>query len=367
MKEYLKIEGYYEPIQLLEDIGCEDEAQMKKSEQAFLCGLIKKYAPEKILEVGIAAGATSLVLLNAIKKLGLSSKMYSVDLSEMYYMDNTKNTGFLLKEAASYGLDLTNHSLLLGKVAAARMEGIGEGIDFLILDTTHQLPGEVLEFLALLPYLTKDAVVVVHDTAHHFYTPNGYASSVLFHSVVADKFLNNANGYVNIAAFRLNEDTRKYIADVFAGLFMPWTYLPSEDDFSHYEKLLRSNYSEEQFKLYCQAKYKNAMYVLGVNAMVELKDVLNMEKGLKVLLYGTKEQGKRCLYYCQRNGIFPKGFVVSDGWQEDTECEGLQVYEYSKIPYRREEVLILLVNSAKEPEEILKLSEYKWIKVSGLL
>ena len=58
---------------------------------------------------------------------------------------------------------------------------------------------------------------------------------------------------------------------------------------------------------------------------------------------------------------------MSDGWQEDTECEGLQVYEYSKIPYRREEVLILLVNSAKEPEEILKLSEYKWIKVSGLL
>ena len=43
------------------------------------------------------------------------------------------------------------------------IDEIGSDIDFLILDTLHIVPGEILDFLVCLPYLTKDAIVVLHD------------------------------------------------------------------------------------------------------------------------------------------------------------------------------------------------------------
>jgi predicted O-methyltransferase YrrM len=41
---------------------------MNITESAFLTSLILKYKPKKILEVGVSAGTSSLVLLNAMKE-----------------------------------------------------------------------------------------------------------------------------------------------------------------------------------------------------------------------------------------------------------------------------------------------------------
>ena len=107
------------------------------------------------------------------------------------------------------------HSLLIG-LTPNLIDKIGPDIDLLILDAIHMLPGEILDFLICLPYLTRDALVVLHDViAYHFVGADAYywATQILLDTVVADKMpvfnVDNAMGYPNIAAFRINGDTKK--------------------------------------------------------------------------------------------------------------------------------------------------------------
>lgn len=203
------------------------KSEMSTSQITFLCSLIKKFSPQKIVEVGVSAGGTSVEIIRYVNQIALSCEMYSVDLSDVYYRNPTKPCGYLINEIDSS--ERKFHQLLTGKVLPERFEEIGEGIDFLILDTAHKLPGEVLDFLAVLPLLKENAIVVLHDIAlHHFGARNCLATNVLFNSVTADKFLNNAEEFPNIAAFRVNEDTKKYILSVFYSLTLPWEYIPDE-------------------------------------------------------------------------------------------------------------------------------------------
>ena len=54
---------------------------MSIDELYFINGLIRKYKPKKIIEIGVCTGATSATILNAIKDIE-ESKLYSVDLEK---------------------------------------------------------------------------------------------------------------------------------------------------------------------------------------------------------------------------------------------------------------------------------------------
>lgn len=72
---------------------------MSKEQSAFICGLIKKYKPKKILELGVAAGETTAIIMNCCSILGLNAEIYSVDLNENFSRDITKKTGYLIEVA----------------------------------------------------------------------------------------------------------------------------------------------------------------------------------------------------------------------------------------------------------------------------
>lgn len=160
-------------------------AEMSKFQHGFLCGLIKEYRPKKVLEVGIATGRTSAVVMNCLKMLNLNSFFYSLDLNRTFpFKQNPNemiNIGFVaefIKEKLNY----MNYELILGDVLAAYIEEIGKNIDFLILDTTHELPGDILDFLVALPFLEDGAIVVLHDVILNHYSRDydAYATRILF-------------------------------------------------------------------------------------------------------------------------------------------------------------------------------------------
>lgn len=370
MNLYQEIELYEEPLELLKQwrekkIITTNGALMKDQEIAFICGLIKKYSPRKLVEVGVAAGGTSAVILKCIELLKIETQMYSVDLAEKYYFgkNEDRNSGYLIDNLRECDVNLNNHKLLLGKVLASRLNEIGDEIDFLILDTTHCLPGEILDFLAVFPSLSKDAVVVLHDVRRHFSVDKSYATGILFSTVVADKFVNNAKEYPNIAAFRLNEDTSKYIMDIFAGLLMPWSYMPSEELLIDYEAVIFEQYPDACIRLYNQAKLESKQLLNRETPYIEFKPGINIEQFDNILLYGTKKTGTKCLEFLKEKNILIKGFVVSDGFQESEFVHGFPVYEFSKIPFSSKDTLILLTNGAVATKNILKNSIYQWAQV----
>lgn len=226
------------------------EPEMSEFESAFLCGIIKKFKPHKIVEAGVAGGGTTAIILECMELLNLSYEMHSIDCLELFYRDKTKQSGYLGEKAKEY-LHNTNHKFWLGTIAPDCIDEIGNEIDLLILDTAHVLPGECLDFLAILPYLSKDAVVVLHDLANNCvginepkskFRERANATKILFDSVYADKYFmfdesaERRKGFANIGAFKLTESTKQNLANVVSALSNTWYYFPDDKQWSSYEK-----------------------------------------------------------------------------------------------------------------------------------
>ncbi len=236
--------------------------QMNEAESAFLCGVLQTFRPKKILEVGVAAGGSTAVILQALKDIGEPYEMHSVDILTMHATYNTEEIGFLTKFAKENNLINPNglrgsHEFYCGKYLPQVIDEIGGDIDFVILDTAHFLPGEVLDFLAMLPYLKDGAVVVLHDVALNQYKrqigwAEAYATGALLSAVTAEKFINfvpdDAAGnirsfYSNIAAFKVNEETRNHIGNVFLLLTLNWHYAPPNSEIKIYRDFYKRHYS----------------------------------------------------------------------------------------------------------------------------
>lgn len=263
-----EIELFFEPrTQILPKLSpVKGEPEMTEFESAFLCGLLKKYKPHNIVEVGIAGGATTAIILQCMVLLKVENfVLHSIDYSEKFYRDPNYKSGFLADEAKNI-LDNNvkfNHYVNLGDVACSFVDNNSdqEEIDFLILDTMHILPGEILDFVTLLPRLKRNAVVVLHDIARNLYqkkAADSFATGALFSSVVAEKFINYDNlrgGYPNIGAFVCNEDTREHIMNCFEILLLTWSYIPEERQAEKYSAIIAKYYPKEFWKYFRHLSY----------------------------------------------------------------------------------------------------------------
>ena len=115
--------------------------------------MIKKVMPKKLVEIGIAEGGTTSTIVKCLAMLGLKSTMYSVDLNQNFYHDSSLRTGYEYDRIKNDIGENVTHEFMLGKSIAGKIEKIGNNIDMVIIDTTHKLPGEILDFLVVLPYI----------------------------------------------------------------------------------------------------------------------------------------------------------------------------------------------------------------------
>jgi len=260
----------------------ENEPEMSEFESAFLCGLIKEKRPKKILEIGVAAGGTTAIIMQCLNDLGIEDcEFISVDLNEKFYRGDGRDTGFLGREMKEK-IPNINHRFVLGHVAAETIEQIGGGIDLAILDTVHCLPGEVLDFPVVLPFLSKEAVVVLHDVTYHQYcSKEGMATQVLLDVITGEKIiplgLDKTQPMPNIAAVRVNNDTSKYIDSVFHAMVLPWCYIPAKSEILAYREFYRKYYDNDLVEMYDVAVQLNQI-LLKRNQIVNMREVLRRIK-----------------------------------------------------------------------------------------
>lgn len=252
---------FYEPQESLAKelesgiIPCE----MSDFQLAFLCGLLKKYNPKLIWEVGMSAGGTTAVILRTLELLNLHSEVHSVDLLEYWYKDKTKSAGWFVEGYNERNSRKSPKATLhKGGLVSKFISSEEKNIDFLLLDAAHKTPGELIDFLLIFPHLSKGAIVVVHDIAlQHKYCNEKVmtANSLLFATVVADKMITfDSNGYAgnypNIGAFIINGDTEKYIENVFLALAIKWEYIPKQEQIEALRTVLRDKYSTKMQKYF---------------------------------------------------------------------------------------------------------------------
>ena len=240
-------------------------------------------------------------------------EMHSVDLSETFYKDRSKKAGFMAEEAAN-ALSVKNYHLHLGGYVLEFMDKIGGDIDFLLLDTAHCLAGEVLDFIALLPYLKDGAIVLLHDmvTGQYLSEPQPlisehYSNIVLYSSVSAEKYYNfiptdydqSERRLPNIAAFRVNSDTRKNIMSVFGCLMIPWRFIPNANILDLYAKHIHGNYDKHLCVLYDEAVNSNVLHY----GLCEGRFSFFSHKTPAFLIYGAGKLGKQCYNQIKKSGL----------------------------------------------------------------
>lgn len=314
MIKYNIIEPYYKSR---EDVfnqisSFPGEPEMTVEQSGILCGLLRKKKPHRIVEVGVAGGGTTAIIISCVEEMGYKCDIYSVDYSTRFYRDKSKISGFLGQEA----LDVIKpqnikHRFLLGKIAADWVDELQlRDIDCLILDTMHTLPGEVLDFISLLPYLSEDALVILHDTAFNLVSRErfGFATPLLFSSVTAEKYISINDKtdtiYPNIAAFEINSDTRTNIEQLLLSLVATWKYIPDDDQLRAYKRILEKNYDKEfcdHFDIILHAQKTNVVS-RGSKYRFPFGSVRRNEK---VIIWGAGMVGKE--YYHQ---------AVCSGWSD---------------------------------------------------
>lgn len=206
-----------------------------------------------------------------------------------------------------------SHKFLLGHVIPEYLAEIGSDIDFVMLDTIHCLPGELLDFLCILPHLKDGAVVCVHDISlsQRVRTwPTMHATNILFHTVTADKILNFVPetmqgetlhaefAFPNIGAFRITSETRAYVLDVFLALTLRWAYPPNGRDLTAYARKLKSSYDAHAFRIFTEAVRMNAQNFYRMPPWLFLK-----AKGKRIRIYGGGMLGMNAYWQLVHQGF----------------------------------------------------------------
>jgi len=265
--------------------------QLGKNQPNFINGLIRKYKPKNCLEIGVANGGSSILILNAIKDIPNSS-LVSLDLNIQLYYDKTKKTGYRVNQ---YFPELTkNWKLLTGQQPHKFLIKLNMKFDFVFLDTAHSAPGELLNFIELLPFLNENAIFVLHDILWHFHTKiRFYPSNVhLYPAIYGDKVLlkNNDGSIGNMGAVFLYNNQENHYLDYFLLLLTFWEYMPKDNEINELRIFIKNYYKKDIYlKIFDTAVIENNISIKN-RQKYDRKNSFNNKgkKFFKNLVYGKK-------------------------------------------------------------------------------
>ena len=140
---------------------------------------------------------------------------------------------------------------------------LNKKIDFIFLDTAHSAPGEMLNFIELLPFLNENAILVLHDILWHFRSKKKFHPSnvYLYPVIYGNKVLiKNENGSIgNIGAIFLYNNQEKYYLNYFFLLLDFWEYMPKVKEINNLKIFIKKFYKKDIYlKIFNTAvkKYK---------------------------------------------------------------------------------------------------------------
>jgi predicted O-methyltransferase YrrM len=272
--------------------------EMNQAEREFLNALILRHKPKNLLELGVSAGGASVVILNAIKNIE-NAKLHSIDYCENWYKDSSKKSGWIVEHYPVIKQKLELHT---GGMSFTFIENIGKYIDFVLIDTMHCCPGEILDILMVLPFLADDAIVVFHDTNLHTQNKKGkphcsitegFVGNLLISSLFGEKILQGNFDrkkcncpFPNIAAVQLKKESKEHAFELFNLLTLKWNYLPEKDELQKLVDFIEKYYGSyfaDYFKdvctfqrivFFCNLTFKNKVRrILPKSVLTRLRNI----------------------------------------------------------------------------------------------
>ena len=243
-------------------------------EQAeFINGIIRKKKPKNCLEIGVARGGSSILILNAIKDWP-NSKLISIDLFDKY---KNKSIGYNVKE--KFPELLKKWNLFLGNMPHIILSELKLKFDFVFLDSAHISPGEIINLIEILPFLNENAIIILHDIEWHLnralrtnltlYKAKIMPTQIYLMSVLnGDKIIprNNLKDFFNIGAIYLSKNQKQYYLNYFLLLMTVWEYMPTDVQLNGLRDFIIKYYKDEVLlKIFERTVYFNKKFFKKLN------------------------------------------------------------------------------------------------------
>ena len=238
--------------------------QMWGNQREFLNGVVRRFKPKKIVEIGVAEGCSSSIILNSIQDFD-DSHLYSIDLSD-------KNSIGKCVKSLFPNL-LSKWTLYKGNIASKFMENIGGDINMVLIDSAHFEPGEILDFIIVLPFLSEEAVIVMHDIANQITIAkhsrgwmgkrNEWAPYIIFNSIRGKIFLPSGKNLLthDIGAKKLDINQKLYFHDYFRLLGGQWQYFPKENYIKQMYEYFKKYYDNDCLIIFNETVNFNRKFV----------------------------------------------------------------------------------------------------------
>lgn len=205
------------------------EGAITQEDARFVHDLVLETRPASAVEIGVASGCSSAVLLQALDIVGDAGAeeplLYAFDIATHCYFDGNIPTGTAVKEETP---DLASrYALTCGDALDASRRLTGMSIEFAFIDGNHYHPWPAIDLIALLPVLAPGAWVALHDIRLpeiNIRSLRGYGPGYVYDRWPFEKRQGGFRG--NTGAIRLPvapTDLRGWCDEV---LSLPWETVP---------------------------------------------------------------------------------------------------------------------------------------------
>lgn len=264
--------------------------EMSYSERAFLNGIIRKAKPNVVVEIGLSAGGSTSIILNALRD-NPKAKLYSFDYSTIWYRDvqqglndSGRKSGFLVEQVVP--ALVSQWELYTGGVPSKYFNALPkEGVDICFIDTAHFNPGEHLNILEILPFMKKNGLIIYHDIAlHTLFDENATTNCNSINSLAGKRIVlhpERIKGLENIGAVILDTNIDNMLVPLFSNLSLPWHYSIGFHDFVdmyiHFTKYYPTKWVE--IFVYYTCFYKKGGLKNKAKATQYAEDAINILRG----------------------------------------------------------------------------------------
>lgn len=148
-----ELAGVYQakPSWIIREITKEEAKALARE----LCSASAKTA----IEIGVASGFSSAVILSCMRRNSAGAKLYAFDLAEQCYFDPSKKTGQAVRDILG---NEENYHLTTG-VTSADIDSAPEPVDFVFIDAGHRHPWPTMDLLSLHRFIKPGGLIGLHD------------------------------------------------------------------------------------------------------------------------------------------------------------------------------------------------------------
>lgn len=213
--DYLTADKYYESI----PGWAKDEVSTSRERISLVLGVLDKYKPNNMVEVGVSAGILSGALIYKALQYTKSPLLYGIDAGEYCYFDDSFSIGAGLYDS---NLDLSPYFSLHTRKKAVDADDIVKcKLDFAYIDANHCHPWASIDLLCLLPHLAEGAIIGFHDTNHEIITTYAHAGVHTFRSLEAEKFEDSRLDHLG-SGFCVYSSDGHFLNSLLDSFLLPW-------------------------------------------------------------------------------------------------------------------------------------------------